>query len=54
MTLEKVEVTISGPTRERRYDKKRLLEKFENQFAGNAGSLLLARGLIEHMFKTQA
>lgn len=35
---------------EERFDKKRLLEKFDQLYQDNAGSSLLAKGVIEHVF----
>ena len=35
------------------YEKKRLLEHFEQQYSENVGSHLLAKGVIEHLFLTK-
>lgn len=34
----------------RSYEKKGLLDMFEQRYEGNEGTLLLARGVVEHMF----
>ena len=36
--------------KERRFDKRGILDMFEKQYKENEGSLILARGLVEHIF----
>ena len=37
----------------RSFEKKRLIEYFESHYGENRGSLLLAKGVIEHIFYTR-